>query len=204
MIYIDMDDVICESCVKLAEFARVHFGRDVEVEDMFDYDLRRSFDFDEETYRRYMKKFHSSELLNIPETPQSGDVIRGWQADGLHPVIVTGRPTYSNAVTLEWLELHGLGGIEVIHVDKYAKLFNDSEDPLITPFPALAERGFWFAIEDAPNAIRMISEISLCPFALFSRPWNRKYELPETPKPNYRVDNWLELDAIVRSALSAR
>ena len=198
MIYIDLDDVVCESCVKLSQFARTHFGRDVEVDEMHDYDLRKSFSFDEPTYRSYMKSFHASELLDIPETPMATKTIRCWRDDGLEPAIVTGRPTYAKDVTLEWLDEHGLGGISVYHVDKYAKLFNESEDPLITPFPALAEMDVKFAIEDAPNAIRMISEIDLCPFAIFTRPWNRAYEPPENPRPNYRISSWAELDPIVR------
>lgn len=202
MIYIDMDDVVCESCVSLSQFARTHFDRNVQVHEMYDYDLRKSFSFDESTYRRYMKSFHTSELLDIPETPMATKIIRGWREDGLDPAIVTGRPTYSNAVTLERLEIHGLGGISVYHVDKYAKLFNDSEDPLITPFPALAEMDVKFAIEDAPNAIRMISGINLCPFAIFTRPWNRSYELPASPSPNYRISSWAELDPIVRSIVA--
>lgn len=201
MIYIDLDDVACETCERLADFACRHFDRDVTVESMFDYDLRKSFNFDEETYRSYMKKFHATELLDIPETPDACNVIRSWAEDGFDPVIVTGRPTYSNATTLEWLANHGLGGIRVLHVDKYAKLFNAAEDPLITPFPALLGMNVKFAVEDAPNAIRMISETHLCPFVLFTRPWNRNYTLPKTDLPHYRADRWTEIDVIVRTTV---
>ncbi len=201
MIYVDLDDVACETCDRLAYFARLHFDRDVTVESMVDYDLRKSFNFDEETYRRYMKQFHATELLDIPETPDACEVIRRWATDGLDPVIVTGRPTYSNAVTLDWLTHHGLGGIRVLHVDKYAKLFNESEDPLITPFPALCEMDVQFAIDDAPNAIRMISETRLCPYAIFTRPWNRKFEPPESNLLKFRVSHWREIDHVVRKTI---
>lgn len=202
MIYVDLDDVACETCDRLADFARLHFDRDVTVESMFDYDLRKSFRFDEETYRNYMKRFHATELPGIPETPDACRVIRSWAEDGFDPVIVTGRPTYSNATTLDWLANHGLGTIRVLHVDKYAKLFNAAEDPLITPFPALLEMDVRFAVEDAPNAIRMICETHLCPFALFTRPWNRAYTLPQTDLPHYRADDWNEIDVIVRTTIS--
>jgi len=201
MIYVDLDDVACETCDRLADFARQHFDRDVTVESMIDYDLRKSFNFDEETYRRYMKAFHATELLHIPETPDACEVIRSWAVDGLEPVIVTGRPTYSNAVTLEWLANHGLADIRVLHVDKYAKLFNASEDPLITPFPALCEMDVQFAIDDAPNAIRMISETQLCPYAIFTRPWNRKFEPPVSDLLSFRVSRWREIDDVVRQTI---
>ena len=202
MIYIDLDDVACETCDRLAAFARQFFGRDVTVESMIDYDLRISFNFDEETYRTYMRRFHATELLDIPETPQACRIIREWSADGLDPVIVTGRPTYSHAETRQWLANHGLGDIRILHVDKYAKLFNAAEDPLITPFPALLDLEVKFAIDDAPNAIRMIAETHLCPYALFSRPWNRNYKPPESDLPHYRVNHWSEIDTIVRQTLS--
>lgn len=197
MIYVDLDDVACETCDSLAAFARRHFDRDVTAESMFDYDLRKSFDFDEETYRRYMRSFHSTELLDIPETPEACRIIAQWTEQGLDPVIVTGRPTYANADTREWLDAHGLGGVRILHVDKYAKLFNPSEDPLITPFPALRDMDVRFAVDDAPNAIRMIVETRLCPFAVFTRPWNRHYAPPETDLPHYRVTHWHEIARIV-------
>ena len=198
MIYVDLDDVACETCDRLASFARLHFDRDVTVESMFDYDLRKSFNFDEETYRRYMKAFHATELIDIPETPDACAVIRSWADDGLDPVIVTGRPTYSNAATCEWLANHGLDNIRVLHVDKYAKLFNDSEDPLITPFPELCNMDVRFAIDDAPNAIRMISETKLCPYAIFTRPWNRGFTPPVSELPGFRVSRWSEINEVVR------
>ncbi len=199
MIYIDLDDVACETCHSLAEHARRHFARDVTAESMFDYDLRKSFAFDEETYRRYMRSFHDTQLLDIPETPEACRVIAQWAEDGLDPAIVTGRPTYSSADTRAWLDAHGLGGIRVLHVDKYAKLFNPSDDPLITPFPALKDMDVRFAVEDAPNAIRMIVETRLCPFALFTRPWNRHYVPPATDLPNYRVGHWTEIARIAEN-----
>ncbi len=201
MIYVDLDDVACETCDRLASFARLHFDRDVTVESMVDYDLRKSFSFDEETYRRYMKAFHASELLDIPETPDACAVIQSWAKDGLDPVIVTGRPTYSNEVTREWLANHGLSHIRVLHVDKYAKLFNDSEDPLITPFPQLCSMDVRFAIDDAPNAIRMIIETQLCSYAIFTRPWNRNFIPPASALPSYRLSRWSEIDEIVRAAI---
>ncbi|NLB68263.1 MAG: hypothetical protein GX804_01045 [Lentisphaerae bacterium] len=203
MIYVDMDDVICESGVMLARFAKLNYGRNIDVEEIFDYDLRKSFMFDEETYRHYMKSFHETELLDIPEIPGATDTIRKWREDGLNPIVVTGRPVYTNEATHQWLKNYGLEGMSVYHVDKYATLFNESDDPLITPFPALAEMNFKFAVDDAPNAIRMISEINLCPFALFCRPWNRTYELPQTPQPNYRIKSWVELDNIVRKVVGS-
>jgi uncharacterized HAD superfamily protein len=192
MIYVDFDDCVCETCQSLTAFARERFGRAVEVADMTDYDLRVSFSFDEETYRRFMTAFHETQLASIPETPGAVGVLRRWLAEGRDPVIVTGRPTYSREPTLAWLAARGLGAMRVLHVDKYATLFNASPDPLITPFPALKSMGFDFAVEDAPNAVRMIAETALCPCAVFSRPWNARFPLPSGPFR--RAETWAEIE----------
>jgi len=202
MIYVDLDDVVCETCDSLVAFARKHFDRDIAVEEMFDYDLRKSFNFDEPTYRTFMKRFHANELVDIPETPHACNVIRSWTAEGLNPVIVTGRPTYSNAATRQWLDEHGLADIRIVHVDKYAKLFNDADDPLITPFSDLQNMGIQFAIDDAPNAIHKICELRLCPTAIFTRPWNRTYIPPDCDLPKHEVACWHTIDTIVRNTLS--
>ena len=193
MLYIDLDDCVCETCVSLTEFARERFGRDVVVADMRDYDLRVSFSFDEETYRRFMREFHEERLASIPETPGAVAVLKRWMSGGREPVIVTGRPTYSHDITREWLGARGLENIGIIHVDKYATLFNASPDPLITPFPELKKMGFEFAVEDAPNAVRMIAETALCPCAVFARPWNAEMKIPEGFR---RVGSWAEIETM--------
>jgi len=191
MLYIDLDDCVCDTYISLGEFARERFGRDVAYENMRDYDLRVTFSFDEETYRRFMREFHEKRLAQIPETPGAVGVLKRWIADGREPVIVTGRPTYSHDLTRRWLAARGLGEMRILHVDKYAKLFNDSPDPMITPFPALKGMGFEFAVEDSPNAVRMIRETGLCPYVIFSRPWNAGVE-------GVRVNGWGEIEGMVR------
>jgi len=195
MIYVDLDDCVCETCASLVEFARGRFGRDVRIGDMRDYDLRVSFSFDEETYRKFMREFHGEMLEHIPETPGAVEVLKRWMGEGRGPVIVTGRPTYSHEITRRWLDARGMGGLRIIHVDKYATLFNDSPDPMITPFPALKGMGFEFAIEDAPNAVRMIKETELCPCVVFARPWNGRVG-------GERVGNWGEIEKMTRGGFA--
>lgn len=194
-IYIDMDDVLCETCEALVRVASAHFGRHIAPDDMHDYDLRKSFGFDEQTYRDYMLRFHHNELEDLAPAPGALDVIRKWLRAGLRPVIVTGRPTYSNPATLRWLAKHGLDALDVLHVDKYGTLFNADADPLIVPFAALKDMGFAFAIDDAPHAVALIEHMQLCPYALFDRPWNRTPAHAGT-LPHWRVTSWHEIDTI--------
>lgn len=203
MIYIDLDDVVCETCVCLSQFAATHFQRNVPVNQMLNYDLRVSFQMDEATYRAFMRAFHTSELLSIPAVPQACETLQAWQQEGLNPTIVTGRPTYCSADTRAWLEAHHLGDLPLIHVDKYATLFNPSIDPLITPFPALQSMDVQFAIEDAPNAVRMLVETNLCPFTIFQRPWNQSYTPPTTSLPFFRSHSWTEINTILHQSLQS-
>ena len=54
-----------------------------------------------------------------------------------------------------------------------------------------------FALDDAPNAFELISQLELCPSAIVTRPWNKKYNPTETPHPITRVNNWLEINELV-------
>lgn len=197
MIYIDLDDTVCYTATKLTEFASNMFNRPYTEADMIDYDLRVSFKLTEEEYRTYMKAFHLTELLKIKIFPHAASVIRQWQSNGWAPTIVTGRPTYTNEATRQWLDAEGLGELPIIHVDKYGTLYSCYEDKLITPFPKLKEMDVKFALDDAPNAFELISQLELCPSAIVTRPWNKKYNPTETPHPITRVNNWLEINELV-------
>ena len=203
MIYIDLDDCVCETCESLAAFARERFDRDVAIADMASYDLRVSFSFDDATYARYMKAFHETQLPGIPETPGAARAIRRWLDAGLEPAIVTGRPAWSRPATMRWLAEHGLPDIEVLHVDKRAAHPSQSSDPQLTPFHALKSMGFTFAVEDAPNAVRLIAETGLCPCAVFTRAWNAS--LATSPASRMiRVASWDEIERAAANCVQNR
>jgi uncharacterized HAD superfamily protein len=197
MIYIDLDDTVCYTAVRLAAFASEMFNREYSEENIFDYDLRVSFNLDEEAYRTYMKAFHNTELLKIKIFPHAANVITLWKENGWEPTIVTGRPTYTNETTRQWLAAEGLEDIPIVHVDKYGSLYSCYEDKLITPFPKLKEMDVKFALDDAPNAFELMSQLELCPSAIVHRPWNKKYRQDNPPYPITRVFNWLEINKLV-------
>lgn len=199
MIYIDLDDTVCYTATKLTLFAAKMFERPYTEEDMTDYDLRVSFKLSEEEYRTYMRAFHETELLGIKIFPHAATVIKKWQQRGWEPTIVTGRPTYTNEATRQWLDNHELFDIPIIHVDKYGTLFSTYEDKLITPFPKLKEMDVKFALDDAPNAFELISQLELCPAAIITRPWNKRYRPSNPSIPITRVNNWLEIDRLVEN-----
>ncbi len=191
MIYIDLDDVVAETGLSLSAFASEYLGRSFTIEDMFEYDLRKSFSLDEDSYRDFMREFHTHKLGEIGIVQGAAETIISWSNSGWDPVIVTGRPTYCRKETQQWLDDHGIGFLHVINVDKYGTLFYENQDPLIMPFRRLAQMNVRFAIDDAPNAADMISEMRLCPTALFNKPWNKRYTPPEGAQVK-RISCWEE------------
>lgn len=201
MIYVDLDDVVAKTCVNLASYASAMFNKSLSVEDMVNYDLKVSFKLNLDEYHTFMKSFHDTQLQNIEAEPYACETINFWKDAGHTPVIVTGRPTYSNDETRKWLDSHNLKNIEIIHVDKYGTLFTRYEAPRIIPFPKLKEFDFKFAIDDAPNAINLISQINLCPVILFDRPWNKSINDSSFQIPISRVHDWLQIKELSKKFL---
>lgn len=199
-IYVDFDDVVCETAWSLARLLEREYGKRVVYEDIAYFDLRKSFDLSEEEYREFMGRAHESALLSeLPETAGSCATMRAWIKDGMEPVIVTGRPAAAADATREWLTRNGLPEIEVMYVDKFKRDLGPPNPSVKTwEFEELAEVGFALAIDDAPPALELLAESGLCPFVIFDRPWNRGYRPRKGDRPP-RVRSWEELDSIVRA-----
>lgn len=198
MIYIDMDDVVADTGVLLADYANRCFNTNYTVNDMTDFDLKVSFKLSDDDYYTFMTGFHHNCLVDIAPIDGAVDTIKKWNRLGYDPAIVTGRPTYANGYTLQWLKKHGLEDIRVYHVDKYNRLFNKNEDPLITPFNALHDMDVKFAIDDSLTSLNLLTDSKLCPFAVFTRPWNSSFEASaDATPPSFRASTWAELESLV-------
>ena len=197
-IYLDFDDVLAQTFVELARFAREAFGKRIDEAACADFDLHVSLGLTDAEYPVFMERFHAERLTRIPEMPGAGDALRGWLRDGVaRPVVVTGRAPSCHADSVAWLAARGLGEVPVLHVDKYARF---AGSPDVVPFSALADRGFALAVDDAPGALAALASSRLCPYAVFDRPWNRAFAPPAgAPSPVARLASWDELDALVRA-----
>ena len=201
-VYLDFDDVLAETFRALAAFAASEFGKTPVPGRETHFDLHESLGLGVGEYARFMDRFHAEKLLDVEEMPGACEVLRGWVRDGIEPVVVTGRPVSAHGPSTEWLRRRGLGSVPVLHVDKYAR-FRDPSEPGVVPFPALRERGFGLAVEDAPAALSALASSGLCPYAAFARPWNAGWEPPPgAPAPLLRTGDWRELDALARRLAS--
>jgi len=175
-LYVDFDDVLCETARALSPLCARLFNRPaVPYEKIRVFDLRESFSLNAAEYETLMLAAHSDEeLLAYAPTPNAADTLRSWQAAGLATSIVTGRPPSTRNASLQWLRENNFPELPLLFVDKYnrhASLPNETEKPLsLAEFNALH---FDLAIEDAPAAIELLAQRPNCRVIVFARPWNQ-------------------------------
>ena len=178
-IYIDFDDVLCETARRLSVLASEMFGRDVPYPRIAAFDLHLAFGLDAKEYKALMARAHcDEELAALRATDGMVRSLRELVAKGHEPVIVTGRPPHTNAVSREWLRRRGLGGLPLRHVDKYGR------EPAADGVPPGARawtleefdrERFDIAIDDAPAMLEVLAKRKDCKTIVFDRPWNRAW-----------------------------
>lgn len=199
LIYVDMDDVLCETAANLCRLAEREFGTHVEYADVFAFDLQKVFGLSDEEMRRFMVASHApGALLTHPVTPGAPDAMRALRSAGHDVEIVTGRPAYAHGDTERWLESAGIGDFPVTYVDKYGRdacYAHNAGDPPTVSLDELLARRFDVVIDDSPQILSHLADWSDTRILVFSRPWNESFPL----SPNMtRVKDWRAiLDAIL-------
>ena len=203
-IYIDFDDVLCETAHALAGLAREMFGRDVPYEAITAFDLQMSFSLSDTELAALMERAHQDdELTKLAPTPGGLEMVRAFETAGHEPVIVTGRPAASHPGSSGWLRRHGLAHLSPIYFDKYGRA-----DRIKTPdassdradIPATLDRAafeslrFDVAIDDSPVALDLLAPRHDCLVIVYDRPWNRHY----AHAPNMRrACSWAEIADLI-------
>lgn len=198
-IYVDVDDVLCETAAHLCELAARAFGRHVAYADVFQFDLQKVFGFSDEDMRRFMLRAHEPDsILSHAVTPGAPEGVRALRATGHAVEIVTGRPAASHAATAAWLAAAGLADFSVSYVDKYGRAAHYARnpgDPPTVPLDGLLARRYDVVVDDSPAVLRHLATAwPATRIFVFDRPWNRAYPLA----PNMtRVAGWPEIVAAV-------
>jgi uncharacterized HAD superfamily protein len=195
-IYVDLDDVLSETGRTILEVLTTQFGKQVEWEDIHDYDLGVSLGMDEAQLTRFMHAVHRPEVLASVE-PMAGslDVLTEWMAQGYQIEVVTGRPKATEDVSRQWLKAQAMPHHSLIHVDKYAweeELLGTSAG---VPLVQLAGNGYCLAVEDSAEVAIHLTEILDAPVVVLDRPWNRR-PLDDHANLNGRIvrcDSWQEI-----------
>ncbi len=198
-IYVDVDDVLCETAAHLCEIAAREFGRPVAYEDVFQFDLQEVFGLTDAEMTRFMMVSHEPDsLLAHPVTPGAPEGLRALRAAGHEVEIVTGRPASAHRPTEAWLARVGLADFPVIYVDKYGRdacYPHRPEDPPTLPLAELLTRRYDVVIDDSPKVLEHLAAAwPQTRILVFSRPWNRNYLLTDNMS---RVADWKSVLAAV-------
>ena len=199
-IYVDLDDVVCQTAELLLSLLDAEFGRRVSLEEIVSFDLGVSFGLGQEELGRFMDRAHDPEvLLQYELRPGAVEGLETWRARGCEVWIVTGRPTGAVVGTRQWLERAGVPHDELLFVDKYrghGRPSGASGEVRATRVEELAGMGFGLAVEDsAEMALRLRDEVGVR-VLLMDRPWNR--EVVDTPGRLERCRDWDEVMARVQ------
>lgn len=195
-IYIDFDDVICETARYFTKIAKELFGIELPYNQVQFFNLKKTFDLNDEQYEELMRVGHFPEnLLAYEETPEAAATINKWIDEGHEVYVITGRPFNAYEPSRKWLDAHKLTRIPLFCVDKYGREnFNQNCSYSMT-LKELYQMPFDFAIEDSPAAFEHVLHFEGCKVAVFDRPWNRSAEFPN--ESFVRCANWQEIDYLL-------
>lgn len=197
-VYIDFDDVICETAKFFTIIAKDLFGKEVSYDRVHFFNLQKSFGLSESQYAELMQVGHLPEnLLSYEETRGASTTINKWLDEGNDISIITGRPFDSYEPSRQWLDEHNLNRVPLFCVDKYGReVFNQNCTYNMT-LEKLYSMTFDFAIEDSPVSFEHVNHFKNCRVAVFDRPWNKDADFPGD---NFiRCENWQVIDKVFRS-----
>lgn len=194
-IYIDFDDVICETARYFTKIARDLFGIAVPYQQIHFFNLQKSFELNDAQYDELMKAAHIPEnLLQYEETKGASETINKWVDEGHEVSVITGRPFDSYEPSREWLDAHDLERIPLFCVDKYGRESFNQDCTYNMTLEKFYSMTFDFVIEDSPAAFEHVLHFNNCKVAVFDRPWNRQEEFPNDMF--VRCKDWQEIDRI--------
>lgn len=198
-IYIDFDDVICETAKHFIKLAKMLFGIELPYHEVQFFNLQKSFDLNDAQYDELMRTAHTPEnLLAYEETPDASGVINKWIEEGYDISIITGRPFEAYEPSRRWLDAHGLERAPLFTVDKYGREKADQAWSYGLSLEEFYKMTFDFAIEDSPAAFEHVLHFTDCTVAVYDRPWNRQCAFPN--KNFVRCGSWTEIDKLLEEA----
>ncbi len=188
-VYVDMDDVLCQTAQHFLTILERDFGKRFTFEQLTDFDVGQACELTAEEKQQLYRIVHQGEeLLNIPPIPGAVEVLQQWSAAGYEIAIVTGRPPDTYEPSVQWLNKHGVPHNRILIVDKYGRFAPDGSQCI--SLEALISHSFCWAVEDSPIMAMYLASQMKTPVALLDRPWNRKNTQHELVS---RHRNWIEI-----------
>ena len=171
-IYVDMDDVLCETARALLAIAQREFGKTIRYDQLNTFEVGEACGLERrEIAELFRIAHHPDELLGMAPIEEAAAVLRKWADAGHEIAIVTGRPPTTHEASVEWLHRHRLSYHTFIMVDKYGRF--PTENTTAISLAELETRQFFFAVEDSPTMAKFLAGEMKVPVALLDRPWNQ-------------------------------
>jgi len=175
-IYVDFDDVLSDTTSAFLKILKLEFGKKVNFEDIFTFDLKASFNLTDSEYAHFFHRVHQADVI-MSFAPMEGAIgaLEDWVKQGYQISIVTGRLTSAYEASLDWLAKHKVPYHHFTMVDKYSRENIDTD--IAVSMEEFSEMKFSLAVEDSAKMARHLSQKMGIPVALIDRPWNRGADL---------------------------
>lgn len=188
-IYIDMDDVLCESNETFLTILEKNFNKKFDYDQITTFDLKKSFGLTDEEFTDFFELIHDPvEMIQHKPVEGAKALLDAWDQKGYQINILTGRPVSAQEISLEWLNKHEFKYHEFSIVNKYQRESSIGASALTLEM--LSELSFDLAIEDSGKMASFLSEQMDIPVVLLDRPWNRSFSFNEKV---HRCRDWAEI-----------
>lgn len=194
-VYVDYDDVLCETARTALGLAAERYGKSLSFEGIHHFDLGRSFGLTPFQLAELMEALHSPDvLLAMAPVPGAIESLVRWSRAGVAIHIVTGRPASTRTASEAWLSRHGVPHDRLLFVDKYGRGHPSDEANPVLRLDDLRGCGFAFAVEDSWDMALFLAGQVRLPVALLDRPWNRPHATRREALPLLtRCADWAEV-----------
>jgi hypothetical protein len=189
-IYVDMDDVLCETAQMWLAIAEREFGKTIHYDQLNTFEIGEACGLEAHEIQELIRMaHHPEEMLAMAPISEAITVLADWARSGHEIAIVTGRPPSTYDVSRAWLARHEVPHHDFVMVDKYGRF--PTENTVAITLPELAERRFSFAVEDSPTMAKFLASEMTVPVALLDRPWNQMEDHPLIT----RLSDWRDIAA---------
>ena len=197
-IYIDFDDVLCETARLLLKVANKEFGRELSFNNIHSFNIGETFELTELEVQHILAIMHKPEnLIAIAPIEMATQIINRWSKQGFEIDIVTGRPPFTENASRAWMEKYNIPYSNLIFVNKYARNNNGfrHHNEALT-LDELKKRHYDLAIDDSASMLQFLFAEMKMDIAVFHRPWNAQLKIPQEKQSSRKIQrcqNWQEI-----------
>ena len=195
-IYVDIDDVLCETGKAYPNLLETHFGKSATFASMHAFDLGVSFSLKPDELQRLLALAHEDDVLKqLRAVPGARKGLDQFRSMGYDIAIVTGRPPSTEEATRWWLQKQRMPHQQLIFVDKYGRADPDAFDDRVVTLEGLRGMTFSYAVEDSWDMAIFLAERVGVSVGLLDRPWNKpnRNRVQRPTLDVQRCANWVEI-----------